>query len=358
VVVTDALGCSEIASVNLVDPTQLNATISTIVPVACTGQSSGSLTVTAAGGLAPYTYSWSTVPPQTGATATNLAVGSYNVLVTDANGCFTVVGAQVTQPLFPLTVAIIPPPPRCPGVRFQIFGNATGGTGPYTYNWTPTSGISNPSTANPYVTYDVDIIYTLTVTDINGCVATARDTVFVYDKPQADFLPIYTTTDSVYYNEQKVRVRNLSYPDSLGYAWTFGDETSPDSIFQPIHKYYVEGTYQITLIVISEEGCRDTAVRVITYRNIPDIYVPNAFSPNGDGVNDFFSIATINIRNFTVQIFDRWGNMLYTSKDPFFRWDGAANTLPLPEGVYTYILKGIGSKDELIEASGTVTLIR
>jgi len=50
--------------------------------------------------------------------------------------------------------------------------------------------------------------------------------------------------------------------------------------------------------------------------------------------------------------------MLYTSKDPFFRWDGAANTLPLPEGVYTYILKGIGSKDELIEASGTVTLIR
>jgi gliding motility-associated-like protein len=131
-----------------------------------------------------------------------------------------------------------------------------------------------------------------------------------------------------------------------------------DSVQEPVYNYFITDTYQITLMVENTNGCRDTAYQWVDYRNVPFIHFPNAFSPNGDGVNDYFSIASLNLTGFTIRIFDRWGNLIYISDNPAFRWDGAMAGKGLPEGAYTFYFTGSGINGEKIEASGVVTLIR
>jgi gliding motility-associated-like protein len=357
VLVTDGLGCIQTTVVNLVDPAAVSATVSSISHVSCFGQRNGSITVGAVGGRAPYSYSWSTTPVQNGPTATNLPSGSYTVLVTDANGCFTTAGGLVLQPTSPLIAQITPPPAQCPGERFQIFGNGIGGTPPYTYAWTPATGLSNPTAQNPFVTYVISTSYTLIVTDANGCKDSHTDLVTVHPGPKADFRIIFVSEDSTLYNNELTDLKNYSTPAGMSYVWNFGDGKQ-DTAFEPQHQYLTEGSYTITLIVETKEGCKDTTSVPVKYKNQLKIFVPTAFSPNGDGVNDFFKIAYLNLTNFNVFIYDRWGNKLYQSQDPAFRWDGSLEGSPLQEGVYTVYLKGIGSKGEQVEYSGTVTLIR
>jgi gliding motility-associated-like protein len=357
VLVTDGLGCIQSSVVNLVDPAAVSANISSISHVTCYGQRNGSITVGAIGGKAPYTYSWSTTPVQNGPTASNLPSGSYTVLVTDANGCFTTTGGLILQPASPLFAGITMPPPQCPGEVFQMFSNATGGTPPYSYTWSPSTGLSNAAIQNPFVTYVISTSYTVTVTDANGCKDTHTDLVTVYPGPKADFRIIFANDDSTLFNNELTNIKNLSTPQPLKHLWSFGDGKQ-DTAFEPRHQYLAEGTYTILLIVETPQGCKDTARAPVKYRNQPKIFVPTAFSPNGDGVNDYFNIAFLNLTNFNVFIYDRWGNKLYQSQDPAFRWDGSLDGSPLQEGVYTVYLKGVGSKGEPVEYSGTVTLIR
>lgn len=357
VLVEDALGCMETSVLNLVDPAAVSGTISGISNVSCFGKFDGSLTVSPSGGTPPYTYSWSTSPVQNGPTARNLGAGSYTVLITDANGCFTTIGGLITQPVSPVVASITPPLPHCPGEVYPIYSNGTGGTGPYTYSWSPASGLSNPNIQNPFVTYSVNTSYTVTVTDSRGCKDSHTELVQAFAGANAEFRIIFVNNDSTLYNDEETNIVNLSTPSGMNYVWDFGDGVQ-DTAFEPKHMYSSAGTYVITLIAETKDGCRDTTLRPLRYKSVPNIYVPTAFSPNGDGVNDFFRIAYLNLRNFNVFIFDRWGNKLYQSQDPAFRWDGTVEGKPLPEGVYTVYLKGIGSREDDIEYSGTVTLIR
>ncbi len=166
--VTTAGGCVSTASVNITEPAvPLNAT-STPQNVSCFGLSDGSATALPSGGTPPYSYSWSTTPVQTTATASNLPAGNYTATVTDANGCTTTVSANVTEPpLLTLgvtgTTAVI-----CNG---ESNGAATvaagGGTTPYTYSWN-TIPVQSTPTASGLAAGN----YTATVTDANGCTTT------------------------------------------------------------------------------------------------------------------------------------------------------------------------------------------
>ena len=86
--------------------------------------------------------------------------------------------------------------------------------------------------------------------------------------------------------------------------------------------------------------------------------VPNAFSPNGDGANDYFWLEYRMIREFEIIIYDRWSNQIYTSNDPNFRWDGTVNGQPAPEGVYVYVIKGKTVDDTAVQLGGNVILMR
>ncbi len=163
---SDGNGCDSLISVIISEPTVLIAVISDSTNISCTGGNNGTATVSASGGTGPYTYLWdANAGNQTDTTAVGLSVGSYNVVVTDSNGCTANVWVTITQPASAIVLAITTTDVTCFGLSD---GTATatpsGGTPPYTYLWTPT-GQTTITATNLAAG-----VYTVTVTDINGCV--------------------------------------------------------------------------------------------------------------------------------------------------------------------------------------------
>jgi gliding motility-associated-like protein len=89
------------------------------------------------------------------------------------------------------------------------------------------------------------------------------------------------------------------------------------------------------------------------------IFIPNVFTPNGDGLNDFFKIDFVNLESLDMSIYDRWGKFLYSTGDKNFQWNGTFNGNPLPEGVYFYEMKfKYGDDANIYDEKGTITLLR
>lgn len=88
------------------------------------------------------------------------------------------------------------------------------------------------------------------------------------------------------------------------------------------------------------------------------IFIPNAFTPNGDGVNDVYYIPDANLSNFEFTVFDRWGNQIYQSFNPRFRWDGSSKGRGIPGGTYVFLLVANNSKGARIKRSGQITVVR
>ncbi len=171
IVVTDANGCSVTANGTITQPTAVTAVISNTGNISCFGKNNGTLTVTPGGGTPAYAYSWAPIGGNA-ATATNLSAGTYTVTVTDANGCSATTTGTITSPTL-LTVTATGPGIICPGATTNLSCTPAGGTGPYTYAWTPAGG--NAQTAT--VVVPSTTIYTITVTDANGCTAFTTVTV-------------------------------------------------------------------------------------------------------------------------------------------------------------------------------------
>jgi gliding motility-associated-like protein len=88
------------------------------------------------------------------------------------------------------------------------------------------------------------------------------------------------------------------------------------------------------------------------------LFIPNAFTPNADGINDFFFIPNAVLSNFSIAILDRWGNEVFRSNTAAFRWDGQVGTRPAPEGTYIYALEGTTADGRHVKRSGTVSVMR
>ncbi|WP_406843731.1 T9SS type A sorting domain-containing protein [Flavobacterium soyae] len=162
--ITDANGCTTAQSVTITEPAILAATISK-TDVSCNAGVNGTATVTAAGGTAPYTYSWSP-SGGTAATAAGLSAGTYTATITDANGCTTTQSVTITEPSV-LSVTSSKIDVSCNGeANGSAAVNVTGGTGAYTYSWVPSGGTAATATGLSAGTY------TATITDANGCIAT------------------------------------------------------------------------------------------------------------------------------------------------------------------------------------------
>lgn len=153
-----------------------------------------------------------------------------------------------------------------------------------------------------------------------------------------------------------------SYTGVIGasnWLWDTGDGFfSIDST--PTQQYFLEGEYTISLTAIDSNGCvgkklKDKHLKV---EKPLILNVPNAFSPNGDGINDYFSAGTLFLNDLFVQIFDRWGNLVYQSANPNFRWDGSLGGEALPEGVFVYTISGHDAQGVPVFRSGSITLIR
>ncbi len=173
--ITDAIGCSTTRSVAITQPVAaLSSSVTAQSNVGCFGNTTGSATVSATAGTAPYSYSWNTVPAQFSATANNLGAGAWICTIVDANGCTTTRTVTITQPAAVLSATIdAQTNVGCFGAATGTATNtATGGTAPYSYTWN-TTPVQNSATATnlPAGTW------TCTTTDANGCVATSSATI-------------------------------------------------------------------------------------------------------------------------------------------------------------------------------------
>ena len=199
---------------------------------------------------------------------------------------------------------------------------------------------------------------TLTVTSDSGCVSTLtkNNYITVYPNPIAAFTidpPSTTIINPVigFYN-------NSAGADT--YSWDFGDFESSTVQYPSPHTYADTGTYLITLITATQYQCYDTAYQTITIGPDFVFYVPNAFSPNGDGKNDTFTGKGVLVQEFEMRILDRWGNQLFFTNNFDIPWNGTANggatAAQIDTYVYQIIVKDIHNKSHTF--SGIVSLVR
>jgi gliding motility-associated-like protein len=244
-----------------------------------------------------------------------------SLIVQTADGCIdTVTQLVITDPIPDMNFA----PDAVSGcedftAQFYDSSLVSGGT---IVNWFWDFGDGNFSFGqNPVHTYNDpgNFYVSLTVTGSNGCVF--KDSllypVVVYPKPVADFLPsppsVSIFTPDINFVDQSI--------GAMFWEWDFGDFDG--SILQnPAHTYADTGIYTVSQIVINQYGCRDTAYVPVRIESEFTFFLPNAFTPNGDGDNDYFMGEGIGIRTFDFLVFDRWGNKIFESEDPAVGWDG------------------------------------
>ena len=168
VTVTDAHLCTAIESVTINQPSALTASISGTTAVLCYGDNTGTLTVTAGGGITPYSYAWNTITDGTTPTISNLVANYWYVVVTDANNCSILVGDTIKEPAEALWAYIDTTNVTCNGYNNGIATvNAFGGTSPYTYLWSDEETSATVDNLSPGT-------YTVTVTDAHGCNTTVN----------------------------------------------------------------------------------------------------------------------------------------------------------------------------------------
>ncbi|MBL0019007.1 MAG: gliding motility-associated C-terminal domain-containing protein [Bacteroidetes bacterium] len=168
-------------------------------------------------------------------------------------------------------------------------------------------------------------------------------------------------TPALVYPGTYVQFTNGTTPIDLPVHWHFGDSFYSVEA-DPMHRFYTEGTYQVELIAYGANGCNDTTVIPLIVSPV-DTLIPNVFSPNGDGINDYFDIFNQHeppTERFSLGIFDRWGHQVFSTQNPLDRWDGTVGGggSPVPDGVYYYVIEMKFLKGKVINYAGPVTVLR
>ncbi|MBK5284887.1 MAG: gliding motility-associated C-terminal domain-containing protein [Bacteroidia bacterium] len=275
-------------------------------------------------------------------------------VVNTATGCDSTVTFNVVVTTLNPPVVTAANMVGCAPLGVQFTGNVA--SQGQTYQWNFGDALTSSSVNPSHIYYNAGV-YTVTITTQNagGCSATATATVTVYAVPNASFTHNYMTDD--YYVGESMLIFNNTSTNGTNYMWTFGNgDTS--NFFEPLYSYHNPGNYVITLYVSNNLGCKDTAVSSIRVRLHENLFIPNAFSPNFDEKNDYFSVTADNMKNFNIIIFNRWGQIIYTSDDKNFHWDGTYNGSRVQQGIYGYIITAKGYTGDEKTINGTLTLVR
>ena len=311
------------------------------------------LSAIASGGLVNvlgnYNFAWST-----GESGANISVSPNSTttyVVTATDTCGTEKGKDSVTITFnnqPLDIVASGDASICSGNPVTLNAFASGGQAAYDYEWNHGLGNQNIQTIFPPATAN----YVIVVTD--SCGTKASDTVFVKVlDPSARFTLSHNTNSNISFT-------SLSSGDSIvSYHWEFGDNSN--SVQQhPDHQYADTGTYNVLLVITNTNGCTDTIEGTVIVRPDLRIYIPNAFTPNKDGLNDVFYTYGQGIAEFDITIYDRWGVKIFHTDNPTNGWDGNKEGKPVQQDVYVYVIKikGYDTDAEEISKIGSIVLIR
>ena len=347
--VRDANGCTKDTFAIITQPDPLVITGVNITNPTCEGYADGAFTVTVAGGTTPYRYSTDNISFVISATFNTLTEGSYTIFVNDNNGCIADTSVTLTGYPHIIIDSVLITPAGCAGREDgKVVLVASGGNPPLVYSLNggaPTLGL-NGFTALMAGTY------TATITDNKNC---KKDSIIVV--PQPDTLRVRTqVTDN---NCTGADVEGAVIANVTGgtgpYTYIWSNDTTGLSFITGL----ANGTYSVRVRDIN--NCEDSTSVTVTYDNCCTPYLPNAFSPNGDGNNDVYRMVykgDITIIDFS--IYNRFGERVFHTNNNTDSWNGTYKDEPCDIGSYYYYIKlYCGNKrNKVLEFKGDVTLVK
>jgi gliding motility-associated-like protein len=239
----------------------------------------------------------------------------------------------------------------CYKAEAQLNASITGNS----FSWSPTGSLINANTLNPRARPPFTVAYILTVFDTQGCPKPGRDTVLVTVLPKVN---AFAGRDTAVVEGQPLQ---FNATGGVSYQWSPGTNLSNTSIFNPIGIY--DGGFdsiRYKVVVKDANGCADSAtVKVRIFKTNPSIFVPSAFTPNGDGKNDFFRPIAVGITKIDYfSVYNRWGELVFTTTQNEKGWDGRIAGKEQGSGTFVWMVKGTDFTGKVVTAKGTVTLLR
>jgi gliding motility-associated-like protein len=342
--VVDVDGCSSTITATITEPTDVTIIASATPQTVCSGAGI-QLSSNAAGGTPGYNYLWS--PGTLIGNNQNIipaASTTYTAYVADANGCSD--SATVSITVNPVPTA-------------AIQGDITSGCAPWCVHFTDLSTVVSPGIINSWswnfgdasavatiqnpmhcFTNPGNYTVTLNIVTNDGCTATVNmpDYVNAFPLPVAAFSASPQPTTIV---NPLVNFTDMS-TNTATWHWSFGDTLHSTSTLQnPDFIFTSPDCFDVVLAVESADGCVDTTDQFICIGPEVTVYVPNAFTPNGDGKNDYFMPVGNNLDpdHFEMWVFDRWGNLIFETTDISKGWDGKVNGHSEVAQTDTYVWK-------------------
>lgn len=335
VVIKDQTDCDITSVFNIVEPAPLILEPRVSDALDCFLPASGNIFLGISGGVPPYVYSWSN--GSTSAELENVTAGRYAVTVTDASGCEISDVFEVKRPptlsLSLINSSQISCEPRKIVQEFDL--GISGGVAPFDISW---SGGEISNNGRTMKTIESGL-YSVTVVDGQGCSKTETFNIESFEIiPDLGIQSIAFDQYSSYLVNFEIQFQNKSFGNISSYFWDFGDGTTSFEE-NPKHTYTHEGTYQISLTVTDIFGCPLSISKEITVFDY-FLVVPNAFTPNGDGINDYMYPKFINIEALEFWILNKWGETIFYSDDLLSQgWDGKMNDKYATPGNYVYRVK-------------------
>jgi gliding motility-associated-like protein len=347
--VTDVCGQTATGStnVNVVNPA-VTVTLGDDINASCIDNTQ--LTASVSGGSGGLSYQWIV----NGAVVSSLpsyVIQSYvtvdvDVVVQDFCGEGSADQVTIIIPDVPVTITASADTAICPGNSVDLWVNAQGGEGGFSYLWN-SSIFGNLVNVAPEFTSG----YHVQVTDICGRVA--EEDVVIEVNPIQAFFSAENQGENLY------TFTSTPSPECNGCFtyWNFGDGSMSYEA-NPEHQFDGLDTYTVQLTMQNSTGCANT--QSFTVIPPPYFYIPNAFSPNGDGLNDVFKVEAHAALEYELHIFNRWGMEVFKSTDPEEVWLGNSNTgdYYIPTDVYNYSIRIKGFNSETYKSIGNIQIIR
>ena len=352
VIVYNAGGCTDTVDFVITEPAALSITSITPDLVTCSGDAS-TLSVAGTGGSTAYTFTWFTNTGILGVGPTinvnTIATTQYCAVLTEACGSMPDSACMMITVPQPLDLVLTPDDADGCYPHHVIFSNNTPGPGVPLLNTidfgdgTPTITTQALDTCSH--TYEHPGVYTVSIVSISdtGCTYTNTftDMITVFDKPVADF-SISPNPTTIF--ETHILLNNTSSTDVVSYSWSIPGAEPNQSSLEDVSIDLPEGVvgnYDVTLVVTNANGCVDSVTKIAQVLSDVILYAPNTFTPDGDEFNQtwFLHMDGIDIQQFNLKVFNRWGEVIWESNDPNGRWDGTHQNTLVPNGLYTWILE-------------------
>jgi gliding motility-associated-like protein len=322
----------------------------------CNNANSGAINLLVSGGTAPFSYAWSNGSVTEDLNA--ISAGNYLVTVTDARGCTVSGNYSIVRPS-PIVVKVETVTDfNCETkvIKQSFVAKASGGIPPYQYVWS--SGVvSGPN--NEIMNTSQNGLIVLNALDSRSCSAAFTFDVVIPELGTPSFVTesIAFATYGLYSIEDPIQFTNTASGDYGNISWDFGDGTFSNEK-NPIHVYKKEGTYIVSQTVTYPFGCVYIHTVNLKLEKGYSLIPPTGFTPNNDGINDYFAPVFLGLSDIHFDVYDTWGSLIYSESGENIRgWDGKIKNKDGENGNYYFKITAKTFYGATVKEQGALVLI-